>query len=481
MLFNSIDFAIFLPIVFILYWFVFQKNLNLQNVLLLIASYVFYAWWDWRFLFLIIFSSYFNFYIGLAINRSQNNKLRKKLLWLSLVVNLGFLGFFKYFNFFIDSFIDAFSLLGYQIENPLSLKIVLPVGISFYTFQTLSYTIDIYKKKLKPTNNWIAFFVYVSFFPQLMAGPIERATNLLPQFYKKRKFDYIFAREGMRQILWGLFKKVVVADNCATYANEIFNNYESYSGSTLLVGALFFTFQIYADFSGYSDMAIGISKLFGFDLMKNFSFPYFSRDIAEFWRRWHISLTTWFRDYVYIPLGGSRGSLMMKIRNTFLIFLISGLWHGANWTFVVWGLINALYFMPLLILDKNRKNIETVALGRLMPSLKELFQMTTTFFLIVFAWIFFRAETVNHALNYIDKMFSWSFFQMPKIFSLVIVIITMLFITIEWIQRNKDYGLQLQNTLVGDYKLIRWFIYFILVFIICFLKGSEQEFIYFQF
>jgi len=481
MLFNSIDFAIFLPIVFFLYWFVCNKNLSLQNILLLISSYVFYGWWDWRFLFLIIFSSYLDYGVGIALDKTSDDKKRKILLLISVIVNLGFLAIFKYFNFFINSFVDVFTLFGYKIENTLSLQIVLPVGISFYTFQTLSYTIDVYKEKLKPTYNLVSFFAYVSFFPQLVAGPIERAINLLPQFYVKRKFHYNLAIDGMRQILWGLFKKTVIADNCATYANEIFNNYTEYSGSTLLVGALFFTFQIYADFSGYSDIAIGVSRLFGFDLMKNFSFPYFSRDIAEFWRRWHISLTTWFRDYVYIPLGGSRGSMWIKIRNTFVVFLVSGLWHGANWTFVVWGLINALYFMPLLLLNKNRKNIETIALGKFLPSLKELFQMTSTFFLIVIGWIFFRAETVSQAFNYINRIFSKSFFQTPIFFSLTIVIVTLLFIFIEWIQRDKDHGLQLQNTLLGNYRLTRWLIYLALVFIICFLKGSEQEFIYFQF
>jgi len=316
-------------------------------------------------------------------------------------VNLGFLGFFKYYNFFLDNFVDAFTFLGYPIQTR-ALSIVLPVGISFYTFQTLSYSIDVYRRKLEPTKDLIAFLAFVSFFPQLVAGPIERATNLLPQFYSKRTFDYSKAVDGLRQILWGLFKKVVIADNCAEYANLIFNNSSEYSGSTLLLGALFFTFQIYGDFSGYSDIAIGTARLFGFSLMQNFAFPYFSRDIAEFWRRWHISLSTWFRDYLYIPLGGSKGGLWMKIRNTFIIFLVSGFWHGANWTFIIWGGLNALYFLPLLLAKKNRKNIDTVAQDKIFPSVRESLSMIGTFSLTVLAWIFFRAESLPHALNYLS-------------------------------------------------------------------------------
>ncbi len=336
MLFNSIDFAIFLPIIFVLYWFVTNKNLKLQNTLIVLSSYIFYGWWDWRFLSLIIFSTIVDYLIGISLSKQENQNKRKILLWTSILVNLGFLGFFKYYNFFLDNFITAFSFFGTEI-NANSLNIILPVGISFYTFQTLSYTIDVYKRKLEPTYDFIAFSAFVSFFPQLVAGPIERATNLLPQFYKKRHFDYSKAVDGMRQILWGLFKKIVIADNCAHYANIIFNNSSEYSGSTLVLGAIFFTFQIYGDFSGYSDIAIGTSRLFGFNLKQNFAFPYFSRDIAEFWRRWHMSLSTWFRDYLYIPLGGSRVGTWNKIRNVFIIFLVSGFWHGANWTFIIWG------------------------------------------------------------------------------------------------------------------------------------------------
>ena len=378
MLFNSLDFAIFLPIVFLLYWFVAQKNLKLQNALIVVASYVFYGWWDWRFLSLIIFSTVVDYLIGQRLRTEDKQSKRKVLLWTSIIVNLGFLGFFKYYNFFLENFVDAFSLFGMQI-NANSLNIILPVGISFYTFQTLSYTIDVYRKKLEPTKDFMAFSAFVCFFPQLVAGPIERATNLLPQFYKKRTFEYHKAVDGMRQILWGLFKKVVIADNCAEFANQIFNNSADMNGSTLVLGAIFFTFQIYGDFSGYSDIAIGTSRLFGFDLKQNFATPYFSRDIAEFWRRWHISLSTWFRDYLYIPLGGSRGGTWMKVRNTFAIFLVSGFWHGANWTFIIWGALNAIYFLPLLLTNNNRKNLGVVAEGKTITLFRELFAMLTTF------------------------------------------------------------------------------------------------------
>ena len=396
MLFNSIDFAIFLPVVFVLYWYVANKNLKLQNLLIVVASYVFYGWWDWRFLSLILISTIVDYTVGLKLKSENNKTKRKALLWTSILVNLGFLGYFKYYNFFIDNFVAAFSFFGSEIK-PNSLNIILPVGISFYTFQTLSYTIDVYKRKLEPTKNFIAFSAFVSFFPQLVAGPIERAKNLLPQFYQKRSFDYPKAVDGMRQILWGLFKKIVIADNCAEVVNLIFNNSTDYSGATLALGAIFFAFQIYGDFSGYSDIAIGTSRLFGFNLMRNFAFPYFSRDIAEFWRRWHISLSTWFRDYLYIPLGGSRGGNWMKIRNIFIIFLVSGFWHGANWTFIVWGAINAIYFLPLILTHNNRNHIEIVAKGKSLPDIKEVLFILTTFGFTVFAWIFFRAENISHA------------------------------------------------------------------------------------
>lgn len=482
MFFNSIDFAIFLPIVFLLYWFVLKNKLKSQNALIAIASYVFYGWWDWRFLSLILFSTIVDYLIGRFLLKENDQPKRKVFLWISIAVNLGFLGFFKYYNFFLDNFISAFTFFGYAIKGN-SLNIILPVGISFYTFQTMSYTIDVYKRKLEPTKDFIAFTAFVSFFPQLVAGPIERATNLLPQFYKKREFNYTQAVEGMRQILWGLFKKVVIADNCAEYANIIFNGSENLSGSALIIGALFFTFQIYGDFSGYSDIAIGTSRLFGFNLMKNFSFPYFSRDIAEFWRRWHISLSTWFRDYLYIPLGGSRGGLWMKIRNTFIIFIVSGFWHGANWTFIVWGALNAFYFLPLLLRGNNRNNLDVVAQNSFLPSIKELFQVLLTFSITVLAWIFFRADNMTHAVDILSEIFSSSTFTIPdfakrhKAFFFVPLIA--IFIFVEWLGRREDFAL---SRIEHKWKKpVRNLVYYSVLIAIVTYAGQEQQFIYFQF
>ncbi|MBN2164903.1 MAG: MBOAT family protein [Marinilabiliaceae bacterium] len=484
MLFNSLEFAIFLPIVFVLYWFVFNKNLKLQNLLISTSSYIFYGWWDWRFLSLILFSSIVDFLVGLGLENEEKKHKRQLLLWASIIVNLGLLGFFKYYNFFIDNFNSAFTLFGAEIKSE-SLNIILPVGISFYTFQTMSYSIDVYKKKLNPTKDFIAFSAFVSFFPQLVAGPIERATNLLPQFYKKRTFDYSNATSGIRQILWGLFKKIVIADNCATFANLIFNNHTDYTGSTLILGAIFFTFQIYGDFSGYSDIAIGTSRLFGFNLMQNFAFPYFSRDIAEFWRRWHISLSTWFRDYLYIPLGGSRGSTWMRIRNTLIIFIVSGFWHGANWTFIIWGALNAIYFMPLLLIKKNRTNISIVAKGKIFPSVKEFISMTLTFTLIAFAWIFFRAENVNHAISYLSNILSPSALSIPNFKGMTDALITLLFISllliVEWFGRENLFAIDTNlSKLKAPLKQLVYFVLFLTIYYYS-TKTNINQFIYFQF
>ena len=478
MLFTSLDFAIFLPVVFVLYWFGTNKNLKLQNGLIVLASYVFYGWWDWRFLSLILFSSLVDYVVGRSLEKEEDERKRKVLLVTSLVVNLGFLGFFKYFNFFLDNFTTAFSFFGAEIPST-SLNIILPAGISFYTFQTLSYTIDVYKRKLEPTRDIVAFLAYVSFFPQLVAGPIERATHLLPQFHKQRKFDVSQSIDGLRQILWGLFKKIVIADGCAQYANDIFVTSADQSGSTLVLGAIFFAFQIYGDFSGYSDIAIGTSRLFGFDLMKNFAFPYFSRDIAEFWRRWHISLSTWFRDYLYIPLGGSRGGMWMKVRNTFIIFLVSGFWHGANWTFVIWGALNAIYFLPLLLTKQNRKNLETVAQGKLIPTVREVFQMGTTFGLTILAWVFFRADNVGHALEYISGIFSASLFTMPTVFPKGLFLSLFVFLLIEWQGREQEYPLAKIGVALPS--VARWSVYYALIIFIFLAGGPSQQFVYFQF
>ncbi|MDO9552134.1 MBOAT family protein [Rhodonellum sp.] len=484
MAFNSIDFAVFLPIVFILYWFVAKRNLRAQNLLIVMASCFFYGMWDWRFLALILFSTLVDFGVGLGLAQTEKIHRRKLLLWMSVGVNLGFLGFFKYYNFFLDNFLDTFSLLGSPIQAN-SLNIILPVGISFYTFQTMSYTIDVYRKKLQPTRDFIAFSAFVSFFPQLVAGPIERASNLLPQFFKERVFDQKKAVDGLKQILWGLFKKMVIADNCAQYANTIFNNSEIASGSMLAMGAFFFAFQIYGDFSGYSDIAIGTSRLFGFDLMKNFATPYFSRNIAEFWRRWHISLSTWFRDYVYIPLGGSQVEIWPKVRNIFIIFLVSGFWHGANWTFIVWGALNAVYFLPSLFLGSNRKHLEIVAQGRVLPSFREFLSMLATFSFTTFAWIFFRAENIDHAIRFVGGIFSTSFFTVPNLYamegSVTLLVFIFLFLILEWRGRENEYAISELGA--RSTRVLRWSMYvgFILVINIFGNNSADIEFIYFQF
>lgn len=482
MIFNSLDFAVFLPIVFGLYWFVAQHNLRLQNLLVVVASFIFYGWWDYRFLSLILLSTVVDYLVGAALSKREDPSARKLLLATSVAVNLGILGFFKYYNFFIENFEAAFSFFGSEIKTN-SLNVILPVGISFYTFQTMSYTLDVYRRKLVATKDFVAFAAFVSFFPQLVAGPIERATHLLPQFYQKRAFDYPLAVSGLRQMLFGLFKKMVVADNCAEFANEIFNNSAHYPGSTLLLGALFFTFQIYGDFSGYSDIAIGTSRLLGIDLMQNFAYPYFSRDIAEFWRRWHISLSTWFRDYLYIPLGGSRGGTWMRVRNTFIIFVVSGFWHGANWTFIVWGALNAVYFLPLLLRNSNRQNLVVVAADRELPTVSELRSIALTFSLTVLAWIFFRAESVSHALAYLRTIFSMSLFEVPDFpniaWARTTALFTLVMLIIEWSGRKDHFGLE---TFGASWpRPMRWAFYQGVLVTVLYLGGSQQDFIYFAF
>jgi len=481
MLFNSLNFAIFLPIVFILYWFVTNKKLMVQNSMLLLVSYIFYGWWDWRFTFLLLFSTLLDYYSGIKIQESSNDRIRKLWLVLSIGINLGFLGFFKYYNFFVVQFADLLKNVGFSVNESslMILKIVLPVGISFYTFHGLSYIIDIYKKRITARYNFVNYALFVSYFPLLVAGPIERATHLLPQIEVPRKFNYSLAADGLRQILWGLFKKIVIADNCAYYANMIFNDPGAYNGSTLFLGALFFTFQIYGDFSGYSDIALGTSKLFGIRLLQNFSFPYFSRDIAEFWRRWHISLSSWFKDYLYIPLGGSKGGTFMRLRNTFIIFLVSGFWHGANWTFIVWGLLNALYFVPLLLSEKNRQHINIVAEGRLLPTFGDTLRIGITFILTVFAWIFFRAASVTQAGEIITSIFSTSVLQPLQILPKILILLLGFFMTVEWVGREGHYGLEK----IGYRwpKILRWLFYCLLLVMIVMYSGSKETFIYFQF
>lgn len=483
MLFNSIDFLFFLPIVFVVYWGVFRNNYQYQNGSIVLASYIFYGWWDVRFLALIVFSSVLDFGIGLKIDQTKNTKIKKRWLWLSLSANLGILGFFKYYNFFIDSFVQGFTFFGISLETT-HMQIILPVGISFYTFQTLSYTIDIFRNQLKPTRNIVAFLAFVSFFPQLVAGPIERARHLLPQFHKKRTFNYSESVDGLKQFLWGLFKKVVIADSCAEMADWAFAHADTYSGSSLYLGAIFFAFQIYGDFSGYSDMAIGTAKLFNFRLQQNFTFPYFSRNIAEFWRRWHISLSTWFRDYLYIPLGGSRGNKRSTIRNVCIVFVISGFWHGANWTFIGWGVLHALFFLPLILQQKNRTYLDTVASNSVFPSFKEIVQMLITFNLVTFAWILFRATDIHQAILIYSKILSPTLFETPEYVYIDVLIrcvfLIIIFVIIEWIGRREQYAIE---KIVSAYpRYIRWSFYsFIIVLIGVFAKTKESPFIYFQF
>jgi D-alanyl-lipoteichoic acid acyltransferase DltB (MBOAT superfamily) len=478
MYFHSIDFALFLPIVFVLYWFVCRQSIKAQNILLLLASYVFYGWWDWRFLGLIIFSTGLDFVVAQAIAESPHKNRQKLWLWVSLSLNLGLLCVFKYFNFFIDNFVAAFNLLGYNIPES-NLNLILPVGISFYTFQTLSYTIDVYRGKMQASKDFIAFAAFVAFFPQLVAGPIERASHLLPQFLDKRPFDAAKATDGLRQILWGLVKKIVIADNCAEYANQIFNHSGEQNGMTLLLGAMFFAFQIYGDFSGYSDIAIGVARLFGFDLMRNFAFPYFSRDIAEFWRRWHISLTTWFRDYLYIPLGGSRGNKLLTARNTLIIFLVSGFWHGANWTFVYWGAFHAVLFLPLLLTGKHRNQLNTVAAASSLPTLRELFQMLLTFISVCLGWIFFRSTDLPQALDIFSTIFSASLFSKPHYWSTEIGMVLAGFVLLEWRGRLTQHPLAVIG--MGWSRPLRWGFYCLLLLLLWYFAGTPQEFIYFQF
>lgn len=393
-----------------------------------------------------------------------------------MVGNLGLLGVFKYYDFFVTSFAEGFSFLGVAME-PRTLGLVLPVGISFYTFQSMSYTIDVYRRQLEPTKDAVTFGAYVLFFPQLVAGPIERATALIPQFLKPRRFDPMLATDGLRQILWGLFKKVAIADQCAPIVDSIFGDYWNSSASTLVLGAVLFTLQIYGDFSGYSDIAIGCAKLFGFTLMRNFAFPFFSRDIAEFWRRWHISLNTWFRDYLYIPLGGSKGGMPYQIRNTFIIFLVSGFWHGANWTFIAWGALNALYFLPMMLLERNRVNLGPIAHGRILPSLNEVAGMLLTFSLTVLAFVFFRADTFLSALSYLRHIASPTLLSFPDHVTASLLVMVSIMFAFEWALRDKQHGLAVAHLS----RPLRWATYLPLALIVGSMSGEKVSFIYFQF
>ena len=476
MFFNSIIFAIFLPIVFSLYWVTAKKGVPVQNVILLLASYVFYGWWGYGFLFLLAFSTSPDYFSGLRICSAKSFRTKKIWLFLSVFINIGLLCFFKYFNFLAGSLAALFGSINDQ-PHAWALNIILPVGISFYTFHGLSYVYDVYYQRCKPTRNFVDYSLFVSFFPLLVAGPIERAKHLLPQIQLSRNFEYSRAADGMRQILWGLFKKIVVADNCAHDVNIIFSQPGDYRGSTLLYGALLFTFQIYCDFSGYSDIAIGTARLFGFDLVRNFSYPYFSRNIPEFWRRWNISVSTWFRDYFYASIGGRYGTWWQQTRNIMLMFILIGFWHGANWTFLTLGLVNGLLFLPALISKKHKKP-DIAATTGIFPSLTEAIQILTTFFLITMGCVLFRSATMQQALEYFRGIFSMSLFSGPQMFNNTIFKAILIMLVVEWLQRYKQHGLQIEWI---RYKAIRWGIYIALIYFVCYFGGTQQEYIYFKF
>jgi alginate O-acetyltransferase complex protein AlgI len=484
MLFNSIHFIIFYILVFFLYWALDKREnpVKSQNLLLMFSSYLFYSFWDWRFLLLLVFSTLLDYYSGIMINKSEKLVHRKLWLILSVVINLGFLCVFKYYNFFAESLSLALNQIGFH-QNLLLLNVILPVGISFYTFHGLSYVFDIYNRKIQPCNSFINYTLFVSYFPLLVAGPIERATHLLPQIEKKRQFSIENTIDGLRQALWGMFKKVVIADNCATFVNPIFDSYDYSSGSTLAIGAILFAFQIYCDFSGYSDIALGVSRMLGIELIRNFSFPYFSKDIGEFWRKWHISLSSWFRDYLYYPLGGSKLGKLITIRNTLIIFLVSGFWHGANLTFIVWGLYHALLFIPLLIFNLNKKDTTKVLNNNYLFKIIDFFKILLTFILVVIGWVFFRSKGLLEAFNYLSGIFNISIFTYPKIDGNNLLILTFIFILImlfmEWIQRSNTHGL---NKLESKFNTpSRFLVYFTLIWIIVSFHGNQAEFIYFQF
>ena len=472
MLFNTLEYFLFLPITFFLYWAI--KETKYQNIFILMSSYVFYGWWDWRFFFLIFLSTLVDYFVAMRIEQTHKKKSKKIYLLISIIFNLSILGFFKYYNFFIDSWIELLSKIGYQVTDVWTLKIILPVGISFYTFQTMSYSLDVYRSKIKATKDFISFASFVSFFPQLVAGPIERASNLLPQILSKRKFDYKQSVNGLRLILWGLFKKVVIADSLSLLVNPIFENYTSLNGGELLLGLIYFSFQIYCDFSGYSDIAIGTAKMFGIELRSNFIFPYFSRDISEFWRRWHVSLSSWFRDYIYIPLGGSKKGKWITIRNIFIIFIISGFWHGANFTFIAWGLIHALLYLVIALSNKNRRyTTSIVAENRMTPSIKEIFQISSTFFTVMISWVFFRSNTITDSFLYLKKMMIN--FDIPISYRTGLVYV-IFFIMCDWLNRKDE-----RNPLNISIVYVRWTAYILMLLLILGHGGQKNEFIYFQF
>lgn len=484
MLFNSFEFLLFFPVVFILYWFLFNKNVRTQNLLILLASYVFYGWWSWTFLLLLITSTILDYLYGFGVAKADKRQ-RKLFLWLSVINNLGILGVFKYYNFFATEFQKGFDLMGWEV-NPLLLSLALPVGISFYTFHGMSYVFDIYRGLRKPVTNFTDYAVFVCFFPLLVAGPIERANHLLPQVMVKRIFRYEQAVQGGRLMIWGLFKKMVIADSLSPMVDDIFLNYQTMGPGSLALGAIGFSFQIYADFSGYSDIAIGTAKMMGFELFSNFRFPYLSRSVPEFWRRWHISLSSWFRDYLYIPLGGSREGKWKAVRNVFIIFLVSGFWHGANWNFIMWGGIHAMGFLPFFLMNKNRDHLHDVAaVDRSLPSLREFSQMVATFCFVSFAWIFFRADGIACAFDFISKMVMQivqspaSLFQRPNGLTMLMYIVP--FILMDWKLRRDERTVKFFSTRFADLVLLLIILIFVINNFLGYLDTKPSNFIYFEF
>lgn len=477
MLFTSPKFLVFFSLFFGLYWFVFRKHLKAQNWLILGASYFFYAVWDWRFLIILMVTSLVSYSLGLAIDRSTHQKRRKALVLLGLLLAIGQLAIFKYFNFFIDSFnalISGLHLMG-QFDI---LNLFIPIGISYYTFRVVSYLLDINNGKIKPTSDWLIYFNYVSFFPSLISGPIDKAGLLIPQLEQERNFDPELARMGMQQVLWGFFKKIVIANNCAEITGQIFANYSEMSASTLLLGLFLFTIQLYTDFSGYSDMAIGFARLIGFKITKNFDFPFFAQNIAEFWRKWHISLTSWLTEYVFTPLNiafrdyGNRGIILSIVIN----FMIIGLWHGANWTYLVFGLIHGCFYIPMILKGTmfKRKKIKK---GRLLPTTKEFFNMVGTFFLLMITLILFKSPTITDAYHYFSQLFSLSLFSVPSILPFGLILLIVFLLTVEWFGKAGEYALD-QLTLP---KVVRWLFYVLMVVCVFLNAGKQQEFVYFQF
>ena len=478
MSFVSIEFSLFMPIIFLLYWSLNNKNAKIQNLFLLAASYFFYAWWNWRFLSLILVCSITNYYAGLLMLKYKQQKVRKIILFTCCLVCLGVLGVFKYYNLFITSFVNVICLFGINMQVK-TLNLILPLGISFYTFHTLTYTIEVYRRKFEPTKDVVSFFLFVSIFPLAMAGPIERATNLLPQIYNKRTFNYNQAVDGMRQILWGLFKKVVIADNCATYVNRIFDTYQNQSSSALILGLFFFAFQLYCDFSGYSDMAIGMGKLLGFKFLQNFNYPYFATSFSDYWKRNHISMTQWFMDYVYYPMTNNKTKLWQWNLCMIITFLLSGLWHGAGWTFVIWGLYQGIFIVISMNSQKRRRRFEK------KYNLKDnfpytLLRMFMTFGIVCLGLVFFRADSIGQAIEYFGKMLNTNSIQMlpiewQEVLLLGFLVICM--IIIEWIGKEQQYALEL----MPSKRIIRWSIYIFIGLVILIMGGEKQEFIYFQF